>query len=66
MFHPAIAADYVVNSSASLSRKVTPTDGTQFCSPEPGFSIISATASQLNLHMIDKEGKVLYTVSHKK
>lgn len=58
--------DYVVNSSASLSRKVTPTDGTQFCSPEPGFSIISATASQLNLHMIDKEGKVLYTVSHKK
>ena len=58
--------DYVVNSSASLSRKVTPTDGTQFCSSEPGFSIISATASQLNLHMIDKEGKVLYTVSHKK
>lgn len=58
--------DYVVNSSASLARKVNPIDGTQFCSSEPGFSVISATASQLNLYMIDKEGKVLYTVMHRK
>lgn len=58
--------DYVVNSSASLARKVNPIDGTQFCSSEPGFSVISATASQLNLYMIDKEGKVLYTVTHRK
>lgn len=58
--------DYVVNSSASLARKVNPIDGTQFCSSEPGFSIISATSSQLNLYMIDKEGKVLYTVTHRK
>lgn len=58
--------DYVVNSSASLARKVNPIDGTQFCSSETGFSVISATASQLNLYMIDKEGKVLYTVTHRK
>lgn len=58
--------DYVVNSSASLARKVNPIDGTQFCSSEPGFSVISATSSQLNLYMIDKEGKVLYTVTHRK
>lgn len=58
--------DYVVNSSASLARKVYPIDGTQFCSSEPGFSVISATSSQLNLYMIDKEGKVLYTVTHRK
>ena len=58
--------DYVVNSSASLARKVNPIDGTQFCSSEPGFSVISATASQLNLYMIDKEGKVLHTVTHRK
>lgn len=58
--------DYVVNSSASLARKVNPIDGTQFCSSEPGFSVISATASQLNLYMIDKEGNVLYTVTHRK
>ena len=58
--------DYVVNSSASLARKVNPIDGTQFCSSEPGFSVISATSSQLNLYMIDKEGQVLYTVTHRK
>lgn len=58
--------DYVVNSSASLARKVNPIDGTQFCSSEPGFSVISATSSQLNLYMIDKEGNVLYTVTHRK
>lgn len=58
--------DYVVNSSASLARKVNPIDGTLFCSSEPGFSVISATSSQLNLYMIDKEGKVLYTVTHRK
>lgn len=58
--------DYVVNSSASLARKVNPIDGTQFCSSEPGFSVISATSSRLNLYMIDKEGKVLYTVTHRK
>lgn len=58
--------DYVVNSSASLARKVNPIDGTQFCSSEPGFSVISATSSQLNLYMINKEGKVLYTVTHRK
>ena len=32
--------DYVVNSAGSLSRKVNPIEGTQFCSPEPGFSIL--------------------------
>lgn len=54
---------YVVNSSASLSRKVKPTDGTKFCSSEAGYSVISATKQFLNLYMIDKTGTVIYTVS---
>ncbi len=58
--------DYVVNSSASLSRDVKPIDGTKFCSGETGFSLIAADKKELNLHMINKEGKVLYTVSRKK
>ncbi len=58
--------DYVVNSSASLSRKVKPIDGTVFCSSEPGFSVIAAGEKQLNLYMIDKQGKVLHTVSKTK
>lgn len=58
--------DYVVNSSASLSRPVEPIEGTQFCSPAAGFSLITADKSQLNLHMIDAAGKVIYTVARSK
>jgi len=58
--------DYVVNSSASLSRPVKPIDGTLFCSPEPGFSVIAANHKELVLHMIDKKGNVLHTVKRAK
>ena len=58
--------DYVVNSSASLSRKVKPTEGTVFCSPEPGFSVIAADKKELCLHMIDKHGKILHSVKKQK
>lgn len=58
--------DYVVNSSGSLARKVKPVEGTVFCSPEPGFSVISATKKALNMYMIDKTGKVLHTITKTK
>ena len=58
--------DYVVNSSASLSRKVKPTEGTVFCSPEPGFSVIAADKKELCLHMIDKHGNILHSVKKQK
>ena len=58
--------DYVVNSSASLSRDVNAITGTQFCSSETGFSVIAADKNELALHMIDKEGKVLHTITKKK
>ncbi len=58
--------DYVVNSSASLSRKAKPIEGTVFCSSEPGFSVISADKTHLNLYMIDKKGNILHTVAKAK
>lgn len=58
--------DYVVNSSGSLARKVKPIEGTVFCSPEPGFSVISATKKAFNMYMIDKTGKVLHTITKTK
>ncbi|WP_044268601.1 metallophosphoesterase [Bacteroides timonensis] len=58
--------DYVTNSAGSLSRKVKPVEGTLFCSPEPGFSIVSADKKTLVLRMIDKKGNVLHTVTRKK
>ena len=63
---PGSPIDYVVNSSASLSRKVKPIEGTKFCSPESGFSVIAADKNELCLHMIGKTGKVLYTVRRQK
>lgn len=59
--------DYVVNTSGSLSRpKVKPVDGTQFCSGTSGFSLVCADKASLCLHLMDKDGKVVYTVSKKK
>ena len=55
--------DYVVNTSASLARKVSATEGTVFCSPSEGFSVVSATKQQLNLYMIDKTGNVIHQLN---
>lgn len=55
--------DYVVNTSASLSRSVEPTEGTQFCSPLSGFSLITADKQELSLHFIDKDGNVIHTIT---
>lgn len=63
---PGSAIDYVVNSAGSLARKVKPIEGTQFCSPEPGFSVCTADKKELNLRMIDKKGNILHTVTRKK
>ncbi len=53
--------DYVVNSSASLSRDVEPIEGTQFCSPTEGFLLISASNKELETTMIDCNGDVIYS-----
>ena len=58
--------DYVVNTSASLARPVKPTEGTVFCSPADGFSIISASKNSLKMYMIDKDGKVIHTIEKNK
>lgn len=64
---PGSSIDYVVNSAASLSRsKVKAVEGTRFCSPEAGFSLVSADKNTLSLRMINKEGKAIYTITRKK
>ena len=52
--------DYVVNSSASKSRIVVPFEGALFTSPETGFSLCSATETELTLTFVNAEGKILY------
>jgi len=58
--------DYIVNSSASLSRNVKPIETTRFCSSEPGFSVIAADKKEMALYMIDKKGNVLHAVKRSK
>lgn len=58
--------DYIVNSSASLARKVKLVEGTVFCSPAEGFSVLTADKKQLRLSMIDKDGNIIHTVTKNK
>lgn len=59
--------DYVVNSSASLSRqKVKPIDGTVFCNGDAGFSLVTADKKLLALHMMNAKGEVIHTVVREK
>lgn len=55
--------DYIVNSSASLSRKVQPIDGTIFCNPDPGFTVCSITKSAIEFLMINQKQEVVYRYS---
>ena len=64
---PDSSIDYVVNSSGSLSRPdVKAVDGTVFCSGLPGFSLLTVDKQELDLYMMDKDGKVLHTVKRTK
>lgn len=58
--------DYLVNSSASWARDVKQTKGTQYCSNEAGFSVITASKKRLSVHMIDKNGNILHSVNKRK
>ena len=63
---PESDIDYVVNSSGSLSREVKPVDGTVFCSDATGYSMITVDKDEIDLHMIDRDGKVIHTVKRTK
>ena len=58
--------DYLVNSSASLARKVSPIEGTKFCSPDAGFTIVSMSDDALTFYLMNGKGKILYTYTKTK
>ncbi|WP_241159941.1 metallophosphoesterase [Parabacteroides sp. ZJ-118] len=55
--------DYLVNSSGSLPRKVKAIEGTQFCSPEAGFTVVSLEDGKLSFYLMNGKGKILYAYS---
>ncbi len=60
------AVNYIVNSSASESRKVNKTDGTLFCNPDPGFTLCSVSKSNFTFFFINHKGESVYKYSVKK
>ena len=58
--------EYLVNSSASKSRKVKAIEGTQFCSPDAGFTIVSVNDDMLGFALINGEGKMIYQFDKQK
>jgi len=58
--------NYIVNSSASQSRKVNKTDGTLFCNPNPGFTVCSVTQESFTFSFIDHKGETIYKYILKK
>ena len=64
---PDCDIDYIVNTSGSLSREdVKPIEGTVFCSNKSGWSLLTASEDTLSLHLLDKNGSVLHTVTRTK
>jgi hypothetical protein len=58
--------EYVVNSSASLSRPVQKMIGTQFSSDLSGFTICSVDSAAFTIHFMNKNGESIYTYSRYK
>ncbi len=54
------SVNYIVNSSASESRKVNKTEGTIFCNPDPGFTVCSVTRDNFNFCFVNHKGETVY------
>lgn len=60
---PESDIDYIVNSSASLSRQnVQATRGSRFVSGDAGFGVISANRKSLTFSMINQDGEIIHQV----
>ena len=60
------SVNYIVNSSASESRKVNKTDGTIFCNPDPGFTVCSVTSESFSFFFVNHKGEDVYKYILKK
>ncbi|MDD6079022.1 MAG: metallophosphoesterase [bacterium] len=58
--------DYLVNSSGSLTRPVKAIEGTQFCSPDEGFTLVNVADNQLTFYLINDKGEIIYQFSRQK
>ena len=54
------SVNYIVNSSASLSRKVQSLKETVFCSSDPGYSVFSVSNGNVTFSFVNHKGHVVY------
>ncbi|MCX6168146.1 MAG: metallophosphoesterase [Ignavibacteriales bacterium] len=52
--------DYFVNSSASLTRKVSPLQGELFGSSDSGFTLCTINETELIITFVNKAGEIIY------
>lgn len=57
---------YFVNTSGSLSRDVKPIEGTQFCSGDEGFMILSTSDNLMRFFLVNYKGEIIYQYDIKK
>ncbi len=57
---------YFVNTSGSLSRDVKPIEGTQFCSGDEGFMVLSTSDNLMRFFLINYKGEIIYQYDIKK
>jgi hypothetical protein len=55
------SVNYVVNSAGSLSRPAKETEGTLFCSGDPGFTLCSIDATAIRFFFINHKGEIVYS-----
>ncbi|HNY14555.1 MAG TPA: metallophosphoesterase [Bacteroidales bacterium] len=63
---PNSKIDYFVNTAGSEVRESASNEWTQFAASAPGFSIVSATKTDLSMYFINMEGKAIYKYSRSK
>jgi hypothetical protein len=60
---PGSGVDYIVNTSASLTRNVIPFEGALFGSPDPGFTLCTVKETELIITFVNDKGKIIYQYS---
>jgi hypothetical protein len=63
---PNSKIDYFVNTAGSEVRDAASNTMTQFAASAPGFSIVSATKTNLSMYFINMEGKAIYKYTREK
>jgi hypothetical protein len=62
---PGSDVDYIVNTSASLTREVVHYEGALFGSPDPGFTLCTVRETELIFTFVNAQGRVIYQYSRR-